>query len=64
MLRAKNGVLPIGLSTVVDLLVDGARRGWSDDQLRNLLGRLVPDFRVPAPEVEAEVDLPISSLPR
>jgi FlaA1/EpsC-like NDP-sugar epimerase len=64
VLRAKNGVLPIGLSTVVDLLVDGARRGWSDDQLRNLLGRLVPDFRVPAPEVEAEVDLPISSLPR
>jgi FlaA1/EpsC-like NDP-sugar epimerase len=64
VLRAKNGVLPIGLSTVVDLLVDGARRGWSDDQLRNLLGRLVPDFRVPTPEVEAEVDLPISSLPR
>ncbi|HKU60786.1 MAG TPA: nucleoside-diphosphate sugar epimerase/dehydratase [Gemmatimonadales bacterium] len=64
VLRAKNGVLPIGLSTVVDLLVDGARRGWSDDQLRNLLGRLVPDFRVPAPEVEAEADLPISSLPR
>jgi hypothetical protein len=64
VLRAKNGVLPLGLSTVVDLLVDGARRGWSDDQLRNLLGRLVPDFRVPAPEVEAEVDLPISSLPR
>jgi FlaA1/EpsC-like NDP-sugar epimerase len=64
VLRAKNGVLPIGLSTVVDLLVDGARRGWSDDQLRNLLGRLVPDFRMPAPEVEAEVDLPISSLPR
>ena len=64
VLRAKNGVLPIGLSTVVDLLVDGARRGWSDDQLRNLLGRLVPAFRVPAHEVEAEVDLPISSLPR
>jgi FlaA1/EpsC-like NDP-sugar epimerase len=64
VLRAKNGVLPIGLSTVVDLLVDGARRGWSDDQLRNLLGRLVPDFRVPAVEVEAEVDLPTSSLPR
>jgi FlaA1/EpsC-like NDP-sugar epimerase len=64
VLRAKNGVLPIGLSTVVDLLVDGARRGWSDDQLRNLLGRLVPDFRVPTAEVEAEVDLPISSLPR
>jgi FlaA1/EpsC-like NDP-sugar epimerase len=65
VLRAKNGVLPIGLSTVVDLLVDGARRGWSDDQLRNLLGRLVPDFSIPAAEVEPEVELPISSsLPR
>jgi FlaA1/EpsC-like NDP-sugar epimerase len=65
VLRAKNGVLPIGLSTVVDLLVDGARRGWSDDQLRNLLGRLVPDFSIPATEVEPEVELPISSsLPR
>jgi FlaA1/EpsC-like NDP-sugar epimerase len=65
VLRAKNGVLPIGLSTVVDLLVDGARRGWSDDQLRNLLGRLVPDFRIPPAEVEPEVELPISSsLPR
>jgi FlaA1/EpsC-like NDP-sugar epimerase len=65
VLRAKNGVLPIGLSTVVDLLVDGARRGWSDDQLRNLLGRLVPDFSIPPAEVEPEVELPISSsLPR
>ena len=26
VLRAKNGALPIGLSTVVDLLVDGAQR--------------------------------------
>jgi FlaA1/EpsC-like NDP-sugar epimerase len=65
VLRAKNGVLPIGLSTVVDLLVDGARRGWSDDQLRNLLGRLVADFTLPTAEVEPEVELPISSsLPR
>lgn len=64
VLRAKNGVLPIGLSTVVDLLVDGARAGWSDEQLRNLLVRLVPDFRVPAAELEADVELPISSIPR
>ena len=36
---------PIGLSTVVDLLVDGARHGWTDEQLRALLVRLVPEFR-------------------
>jgi FlaA1/EpsC-like NDP-sugar epimerase len=48
VLRAKNGVLPIGLSTVVDLLVEGARSGWADDQLRGLLVRLVPDFRISA----------------
>ncbi len=64
VLRAKNGVLPIGLSTVVDLLVDGARAGWSDEQLRSLLVRLVPDFRVPAAELEADLELPISSIPR
>ena len=64
VLRAKNGVLPIGLSTVVDLLVDGARAGWPDEQLRNLLVRLVPDFRISAAEVEADVELPISSIPR
>ncbi len=45
VLRAKNGVLPLGLSTVVDLLVDGARHGWTDEQLRALLVRLVPEFR-------------------
>ena len=27
----------IGLSTVVDVLVDGARGGWSDDEIRELL---------------------------
>jgi FlaA1/EpsC-like NDP-sugar epimerase len=57
VLRAKNGTLPIGLSTVVDLLVDG-NRGWSDDQLRSLLARLVPDFRTAArgTAVEAAVE--------
>jgi len=44
VLRAKNGMLPIGLSTVVELLIDGAHRGWGDDELRSLLTRLVPDF--------------------
>ncbi|HUF35643.1 MAG TPA: nucleoside-diphosphate sugar epimerase/dehydratase [Gemmatimonadales bacterium] len=44
VLRAKNGTLPIGLSTVVELLVDGAQHGWTDGDLRALLLRLVPDF--------------------
>jgi FlaA1/EpsC-like NDP-sugar epimerase len=58
VLRAKNGVLPIGLSTVVDLLVDGARHGWTDEQLRALLLRLVPEFK--AGELEIEVDVEIA----
>jgi FlaA1/EpsC-like NDP-sugar epimerase len=57
VLRAKNGVLPIGLSTVVDLLVDGARHGWSDVQLRALLVRLVPQFRVSDLEIEVDVEI-------
>jgi FlaA1/EpsC-like NDP-sugar epimerase len=57
VLRAKNGVLPIGLSTVVELLTDGARRGWSDPQLRTLLVRLVPDFNYTSDEaIEADVE--------
>ena len=57
VLRAKNGALPIGLSTVVDLLVDGARAGWEDERLRSLLGRLVPDFRISSVELEADVEI-------
>jgi len=59
VLRAKNGVLPIGLSTVVELLTDGARSGWSDEQLRTLLVRLVPDFQG-ASDVAAEADVEIA----
>ena len=47
VLRAKNGVLPLGLSTVVDVLVEGARAGRPGDEIRELLVRLVPDFKVP-----------------
>jgi FlaA1/EpsC-like NDP-sugar epimerase len=57
VLRAKNGVLPIGLSTVVDLLVEGARSGWTDQQLRGMLGRLVPEFRDEDLEVELDVEI-------
>jgi FlaA1/EpsC-like NDP-sugar epimerase len=58
VLRAKNGVLPIGLSTVVELLAEGARNGWSDQQLRTLLVRLVPDFHFTTADetVEAGVE--------
>jgi FlaA1/EpsC-like NDP-sugar epimerase len=57
VLRAKNGALPIGLSTVVDLLVDGARHGWTDEQLRALLLRLVPEYRVRDLGIEVDVEI-------
>jgi FlaA1/EpsC-like NDP-sugar epimerase len=62
VLRAKNGTLPIGLSTAVELLVDGAKSGWNDQQLRGMLQRLVPDFRVSGVEVAvaAEADVEIA----
>ncbi|HKT60895.1 MAG TPA: nucleoside-diphosphate sugar epimerase/dehydratase [Gemmatimonadales bacterium] len=55
VLRAKNGALPIGLATVVDSLVDGARTGRPDDEIRELLARLVPDFKLSATAAEAEL---------
>jgi FlaA1/EpsC-like NDP-sugar epimerase len=57
VLRAKNGVLPIGLSTVVDLVVEGARSGWTDERLRGMLGRLVPELRGEELEVELDVEI-------
>ena len=45
VLRAKNGSLPIGFSTMVKVLVESAAKGHSDDEIRDLLGTLVPDFR-------------------
>ena len=50
-------MLPIGLSTVVDLLVGGAQHDWEDEQLRSLLGRMVPDFRVPGARIEEDVEI-------
>jgi FlaA1/EpsC-like NDP-sugar epimerase len=47
VLRARNGTLPIGLSTAVDALVDSTRGGRPDDEIRDLLVRLVPDFKLP-----------------
>ncbi len=56
VLCARNGALPIGLSEVVDVLVDGARNGRTDDEIRELLVRLVPDFKMSAgATAEAEI---------
>ncbi len=44
VLRAKNGSLAPGLASVIDVLIDGANRSWSDEALRALLVKLVPDF--------------------
>jgi FlaA1/EpsC-like NDP-sugar epimerase len=44
VLRAKNGVLPAGLRTIVKALIEGAQHGWPDQDLRELLIRLVPEF--------------------
>ncbi|MDA1095491.1 MAG: nucleoside-diphosphate sugar epimerase/dehydratase, partial [Acidobacteria bacterium] len=50
VLRAKLVPLPIGLSTVVRELIDGAHRGVDDETLRRLLVQLVPDYH---PELSA-----------
>jgi FlaA1/EpsC-like NDP-sugar epimerase len=55
VLRAKNGSLPLGLSPVVDGLVEAARNGRPDDELRELLLRVVPGFCVPTDAEEKAV---------
>ena len=44
VLCAKPVPLPIGLSTVVEQLIDAAGRGVDDDDLRRLLVQLVPEY--------------------
>jgi len=44
VLRAKNGVLPVGVDAAVDRLLDEAHIGASGEELRALLLRLVPDY--------------------
>lgn len=55
VLCAKHGMLPVGLGPVVDQLIEGAKHGWSDAELRRLLLRLVPDF-CPSPAVDLHSD--------
>jgi FlaA1/EpsC-like NDP-sugar epimerase len=56
VLRARNGALPGGISEGVDALVDGARRGASDEDIRERLGQLVPDFRPAESDADKELD--------
>src|SRR5262249_42137233 len=45
VLRARHADLAIGLGTVVEELIVKAKRGDPDYELRDLLHRLVPDYR-------------------
>ncbi|MDX2060523.1 MAG: nucleoside-diphosphate sugar epimerase/dehydratase [Gemmatimonadales bacterium] len=45
VLKAKHAELPIGLTSVVEDLIARAHRGAREDDLRELLRRLVPDYR-------------------
>ncbi len=44
VLRAKNAVLPLGVTTVANDLILAAEEGWPGEELRGLLRRLVPDY--------------------
>jgi FlaA1/EpsC-like NDP-sugar epimerase len=44
VLRAKNAALPVGVATVVSDLIVAAQDAWSDEEIRDLLKRLVPDY--------------------
>jgi FlaA1/EpsC-like NDP-sugar epimerase len=57
VLRAKNGTLPIGLNGGVEALVETARSGHGDDEIREVLGRLVPDFKAYAVGAGASLDV-------
>jgi FlaA1/EpsC-like NDP-sugar epimerase len=45
VLRAKHADLPMGLGVAVEELIVRAKRGDPDAELRELLGRLVADYR-------------------
>jgi FlaA1/EpsC-like NDP-sugar epimerase len=44
VLRARNALLPVGVTQVVNDLIAAAQEGWDGDELRGLLKRLVPDY--------------------
>jgi FlaA1/EpsC-like NDP-sugar epimerase len=62
VLRAKNGALPAGLGTVINVLTDAALRGRPEDEIRQLLMRLVPDFQWPTVTAAETVDTEVRSV--
>jgi hypothetical protein len=44
VLRARNGILPEGIMRRIEALVDAAEAEHPDEELRQLLRNLVPDF--------------------
>jgi FlaA1/EpsC-like NDP-sugar epimerase len=67
VLRARNGILPEGIMRRIELLVQAAEEEHPDEELRQLLRNLVPDFHphptlpiaAPEPEVSEETHLRI-----
>src|SRR5207244_11026835 len=52
VLRARNGILPEGVMRRIESLVSAAEAEHPDDELRQLLQSLVPDFHPhPAPSI-------------
>jgi FlaA1/EpsC-like NDP-sugar epimerase len=69
VLRARNGILPEGIMRRIEALVAAAEAEHPDDELRQLLRTLVPDFRPhPAPAIaadsEAKEHLVLDTMPQ
>jgi FlaA1/EpsC-like NDP-sugar epimerase len=62
VLRARNATLAAGIGMVVDHLLVEAQSGSSDDEIRALLRRLVPDY-TPAVSPMSRPALPRSTVP-
>ena len=64
VLRARNGILPEGVMRRIEVLVRAAQEEHPDDELRNLLRALVPDFHPhpTPPTTTAESEKEISIL--
>ena len=57
ILRAKNAVLPPGIGTLANDLIVAALERWSDDDLREFLRRLVPDYEPTLAGVPVRVEV-------
>jgi FlaA1/EpsC-like NDP-sugar epimerase len=55
VLRARNGILPDGMARRIETLIKSAEQEHPDDELRQLLRTLVPDFHPhPTPPVDED----------